>query len=223
MNNREMQEKVIPKQDEPMEPIEHDRGAEVDIDIEIDPTFKYLLLWGYIAVLASVVQFLIPMAAASEGGVKSWIIWTIAAALGLLISAKYINDDNRRGNYREIKSSTLSPIWGGFVVTALLVIALWGYTYAGLIYPMTGLLFTYALYLTTRTLGERWLYMGVAACAVFIVVFKFVDHKFYPLLMAVIVLLGNILPIHILISEEINKVKVRMKREEEEKRVEAES
>lgn len=175
------------------------------LNFEINPLYKYLLAWGYIATVALVVQFFSLITATAAGAPKSWIIWLVAGVLGFLVTAKFVSSDRKRRNFENYSDNRLSIIWGGYILTLILVFVLWGYDYQGLIYQMAGVVFVYGLYMTTRIVGERWLYMGVAACAVFVVAFKFVDHQYYTLIMAAIVILGNIMPIHILLSDEVNR------------------
>lgn len=158
---------------------------------------KYFLLWGYLIFAASAAHFLMvnytPFDERSSG-----ILWLGVTAIGILISVIMgIRDQREPGVVTYIESISLR-IWGGFMVCLVAIMILLRGEAGWYTYPAITFIYTYALYISTALYKIRWMYISVAICVVCLLLYNFVTFSYYPLLMALVVLVGNILPGHYL-------------------------
>ena len=158
---------------------------------------KHFLLWGYLIFLASIAHFVLINFTASGGEVIG-ILWLGVTAFGILISVIMgIRDHREPGVVTYIGSISLR-IWGGFMVCLVAIMILLRGEAGWYTYPAITFIYTYALYISTAVYKIRWMYISVAICVVCLLSYYFVTFSYYPLLMALTMLVGNILPGHFL-------------------------
>lgn len=158
---------------------------------------KHFLLWGYLIFLASIAHFVLINFTAS-GGEGSGIMWLGVTAIGILISVIIgIRDHREPGAVTYIGSISLR-IWGGFMVCLVTIMILLRGEAGWYTYPAITFIYTYALYISTALYKIKWIYISVAICMVCLLLYNAVPFSYYPLLMAVVMLVGNIFPGHYL-------------------------
>ncbi|MBK5195646.1 MAG: hypothetical protein JJE08_06395 [Proteiniphilum sp.] len=158
---------------------------------------KHFLLWGYLIFLASIAHFVLINFTASRGeGIG--LIWLGVTAFGILISVIMgIRDYRDPGVVTYIGSISLR-IWAGFMVCLVAIMILLRGEAGWYTYPAITFIYTYALYISTALYKIRWMYISVAVCVVCLLLYNTVSFSYYPLLMALVMLVGNILPGHYL-------------------------
>ncbi|MCD7970695.1 MAG: hypothetical protein LUF87_10120 [Alistipes sp.] len=157
---------------------------------------KYFVLWGYVVALASLAHFLGVV-------VPGWhvvgrYVWLVAFTVGVALTVVLSFRDRNRPQVRTYVSYMLRRIWITFGVAVVLVyILLWNID-GSLIYPSISLVYTMTLFLSASAFKLRWMYIPVAVCVLCMLGYKFLPAGFQPLIMAVMITTGNIVPGHIL-------------------------
>jgi len=164
-----------------------------------DGTAKYFILWGYIVVVTCLIHYAsFTFSSFGHNNMNSLLIWGVPSFIGLAISLYFAWQDNKRLIVKTYIVILVSRIWFGFMVLACLI----GFCLAGpmamLIYPAIGFLFTFALFLTACAFRLKWMYISVAICFVCLILYRLLGVSLYPLLMAIMLTSGMIVPGHII-------------------------
>ena len=158
---------------------------------------KYFLLWGYLIFLASIAHFVL-INFTAPGGERIGFLWLGVTAFGILISMIIgVRDHINSGVVTYIGSISLR-IWAGFLVCLVAIMILLKGEAGWYTYPAITFIYTYALYISTALYKIRWMYLSVAICVVCLLLYNYVPFSYYPLLMALVMLVGNIMPGHYL-------------------------
>ena len=158
---------------------------------------KHFLLWGYLIFLASIAHFVLINFTAS-GGEGIGLLWLGATAFGILISMIMGFRDYRKPRVVTYIGSISLRIWAGFLVCLVVIMILLRGEAGWYTYPAITFIYTYAFYISTAIYKIKWMYISVAICVVCLLLYNFVLYSYYPLLMALVMLVGNILPGHYL-------------------------
>lgn len=167
---------------------------------------KYFLIWGYIVALASLAHFAWMKIDYPVGVVSAGWLWIGAIILGAIITMAFAMKDKQREVVKTYTGSIGSSVWLGFGICCIAIFALLGGKYGAFIYPAISFVYTYALFLIAKIYRLKWLYCSVAAGIVIVVLYKFIGYVYFPLLMAVIIIIGNILPGHYINSKATENV-----------------
>lgn len=156
------------------------------------------LLWGYITFFAALAHFALINFTDLEQG-KTGIVWLFAMAIGGIISFVMSRRDAKKVIVFTYTDFVVSRVWLGFIVCILLILFFarigWG------TYPAITFLYMFALYVSAVAYRIKWMYIQVALCLVCVILYKFVPLTYYPLIMALAMLVGNIAPGHLLNSK----------------------
>lgn len=159
---------------------------------------KYFLLWGYVIALASLGHFIWLKMSPMEAATKAGNLWIVALVIGVVGTALFIFRDSKKTVVRTYTDLVGSAVWIGFGVGAFLISFLLSGKYGAFIYPAISFLYTYALFMTLRVYKYKWMWWCVAICFVLVLLYKFVPMLYFPLLMAAFMIVGNIIPGHII-------------------------
>lgn len=158
---------------------------------------KHFLLWGYLIFLASLAHFVMIHFTATRGE-GNGILWLGVTVIGIFISVIMgFRDHRKTGVVTYIESISLR-IWAGFMVCLVAIMIMLKGEAGWYTYPAITFIYTYALYISTVVYKIRWMYISVAVCVVCLLLYNTVPFSYYPLLMALVMLVGNILPGHYL-------------------------
>ena len=159
---------------------------------------KYSLLWGYIITIASLLHFASFMYSVETGICYSGVIWGVTTLLGLIITAIFAFQDKKKELVRTYTDSITNSLWIGFMGSLLLAGFILTGKYGFLIYPMATLLLTFTLFVNSRAYKMKWMYLYLAICLICTILYKFIPLLYYPLLMAISMIFGTIIPGHII-------------------------
>lgn len=159
---------------------------------------KYSLLWGYIITIAALAHFASLLYSVKEGIEYSGLIWGVATPVGLVITAILSIRDKKKEIIRTYTDSITGSLWIGFMCSMLLSGFILSGRYGFLIYPMATVLLTFTLFVNSRAYKMNWMYLYLAVCLVCAILYKFVPTIYYPLLMAIAMTCGTIIPGHII-------------------------
>ena len=159
---------------------------------------KYSLLWGYIIAIASLSHFVAFLHSVETGIHYSNIIWGVATPLGFVITAIFAFRDKKKELIRTYTDSITNSLWIGFMCSLLLSGIILSGKNGFLIYPMATLLMTFTLFVNSRAYKMKWMYTYLVICLVCTILYKFIPLLYYPLLMAISMTAGTIIPGHIL-------------------------
>ncbi|NLY24227.1 MAG: hypothetical protein GX042_04325 [Bacteroidales bacterium] len=158
---------------------------------------KGFLLWGYLIFAASAAHFVMLNYTTIDER-KSSILWLGATAIGVIINVIMGIMDHRKPGVVTYIGSISLRIWVGFLVCLIAIMILLRGEAGWYTYPAITFIYTYALYISTALYKIRWMYISVSICVVCLLLYKFIPFSYYPLLMAMVMLVGNILPGHYL-------------------------
>jgi hypothetical protein len=158
---------------------------------------KNFLLWGYLICAASFAHFIIVNFATSQV-VRSDLIWIGVTILGIVISLIMGFRDHGKWEVTTYVGSISLHIWSGFMVCLIAFLILAQGEAGWYTYSIITLLYTFALYISTAVLRLRWMYLSVVVCVICLLLYRVFPFNYYPLLMAVVMLAGNIIPGHFL-------------------------
>jgi len=158
---------------------------------------KNFLLWGYLICAASAAHFIIVNFATSQV-VRTDLIWIGVTILGIVISLIMGFRDHGKREVTTYVGSISLHIWSGFMVCLIAFLILAQGEAGWYTYSIITLLYTFALYISTAVLRLRWMYLSVAVCVICLLLYRVLPFNYYPLLMAVVMLAGNIIPGHFL-------------------------
>lgn len=158
---------------------------------------KHFLLWGYLICAASITHFIminfVPSIEKYNG-----ILWTWVTITGFLISLIMGFREHGKREVTTYVGSISLHVWSGFMACLLTIIILIPGETGWYSYPLITLLYTFALYISTAVLRLRWIYLSVGVCVICLLLYRVLSFNYYPLLMAVVMLAGNIVPGHYL-------------------------
>lgn len=158
---------------------------------------KHFLLWGYIIAFSSLAHFCIasflPQFATHIG-----YIWLTTTVLGFITSFIWGYRDRQKELVRTFMSDINGKVWIGFAIGVFLIYFFPIFKNLWYIYPSISVLYIYALFLSASIYKFKWMLLSVAIGFVCVILYKFVPYIYYPLLMAIIMLVGNIIPGHII-------------------------
>ena len=158
---------------------------------------KHFLLWGYLICAASIAHFVMINFIPSTEKFND-ILWTSVTITGFLISLIMGFRDHGRREVTTYIGSISLHVWSGFMACLLTILILLPAETGWYSYPLITLLYTFALYVSTAVLRIRWIYLSVAVCVICLLLYRLMPLNYYPLLMAVVMLAGNIIPGHYL-------------------------
>jgi len=158
---------------------------------------KHFLLWGYLICAASITHYIminfVPSIEKYNG-----ILWTWVTITGFLISLIMGFREHGKREVTTYVGSISLHVWSGFMACLLTIIILIPGETGWYSYPLITLLYTFALYISTAVLRLRWIYLSVGVCVICLLLYRVLSFNYYPLLMAVVMLAGNIVPGHYL-------------------------
>lgn len=159
---------------------------------------KYFLLWGYLVSITCIVHYLSYKLGGIDNLKFSFYIWNVPMAIGVAASFYFGWKDSKKETVSTYVGTMIGRIWIGFACTSLLVGLLLGGKYAVFIYPAISLVYAYATFLSASAYRMRWMYISAVVCLVCVILYKFVPFEEYPLLMAAMLICGNLIPGHII-------------------------
>lgn len=159
---------------------------------------KYLILWGYIVFLASVLHFAAIMKDLQYGADMSNWIWLIATVIGAIITIVLIVKDRKQKLVSTYTDTITSSVWCAFGISAFTLAFLLSGKAGVYIYPAILFIYTFSLFISAKAYKFRWMYLPVVICITCVLSYKFIPFTYYPLPMAIAMLCGNIIPGHML-------------------------
>lgn len=162
---------------------------------------KYFLLWGYLIAIVSLAHFALLMYDVTTANSAVGILWNVATALGIIVTVVFVVKDARKSVVSTYSSTILNSVWIGFAVMATTVSVLLSGKAGALIYPAITALYAFAIFMSARALRIKWMIWCAVACLVCVVLYRFLPPVYWPLLMAVAIIAGNILPGHFINSK----------------------
>lgn len=158
----------------------------------------YFLLWGYVIVIASILDFVIKF---TNLEINTGYVWIISVLIGAV--CHYIIGQKEKNN----KTTTThidfisSRVWLGFIAGVLVIqVFFWISGDFDFITPSILFIYTFALYLTAVVCKFKQLYISVAICVCCLFSYLFISPIYHTIPMAIAMLSGNIIPGHLLNS-----------------------
>ncbi|MDL2299449.1 hypothetical protein LJC21_01935 [Bacteroides sp. OttesenSCG-928-E20] len=159
---------------------------------------KYFVLWGYLVTITCLVHYASYKFWTIDNLNYSAFVWGISMTIGAIVSFYFGWKDRKKETVKTYVSSMVSRIWVGFACSSVLVYVLLMGKYAVFIYPAISLVYAYATFLSAGAFRMKWMYISAAICFICVILFKFVPFAEYPLLMATMLICGNLIPGHII-------------------------
>lgn len=158
---------------------------------------KYFILWGYLVTIGCLLHYVSYKFYDFNPGYSAYI-WGIPTGIGVIVSFYFGWKDSKRETVKTYISSMINRIWIGFACMAFLCSFLLMGKYGVFIYPAISLVYAYATYLSASAYRMKWMYISAAICFVCVVLYRFVPYAEYPILMAAMLICGNLIPGHII-------------------------
>lgn len=158
---------------------------------------KYFILWGYLVFLASLSLFLLDKFAEPRVGGYS-IIWLGVMVIGIIASFTMGYKDSKKTKVITYTDSIVRRIWLGFIIGLIAIMVLLSGKMGWYIYPAITFTYTFALYITAVAYKFKWMFVSVLVCFICVILYKYIGFDYYPLLMALAIVVGNIAPGHYL-------------------------
>jgi hypothetical protein len=158
---------------------------------------KYFILWGYLITITCVLHYASYKFFDMDPNYSGYL-WGIPTGIGIIISFYFGWKDGKKETVKTYVSSMISQIWIGFACMCLLISFLLLGKYGVFIYPAISLVYAYATYLSAHAFRMKWMFISAGACFVCIILYRFVPYAEYPLLMASMLVCGNLIPGHII-------------------------
>ena len=155
---------------------------------------KYFVLWGYLVAVTCLVHYISYKFGDVDNLRYSGYIWGIPMIIGVIVSFYFGWKDSKKEVVKTYTSSMISRIWIGFACTSVLISFLLAGKYAVFIYPAISLVYAYATFISAGAFRMKWMYISAAICVVCVILYRFVPYAEYPLLMATMLLCGNVIP-----------------------------
>lgn len=160
---------------------------------------KYFILWGYVILIPSIFAFLVYLFKLSSLGPITNNIWFVAYIVGAVATVAFIIRDKKKTIVKTYVEPIIGGVWMGFGVGVFFLIVILMYTKQGVYtYPSIVFLYTYALFISSRIYKLKWMNVSVVICFLSAISFLFLPFTYYPLVMAITMLCGNIIPGHLL-------------------------
>ena len=158
---------------------------------------KYFIMWGYLVFLASLLHFLLDKYAEPRASGYG-IIWLGIMVIGIITSIIMRCKESGRTKVITYTDSIVSRIWVGFIVSLITIMVLLNGKMGWYIYPAITFTYTFALYISAVVYKFKWMYISVLISFVCVIAYKYISFDYYPLLMGLVILVGNIIPGHYL-------------------------
>lgn len=155
---------------------------------------KYFVLWGYIITIACIAHYLSYKLGGLDKLSLSAFIWGIPTSIGIIVSVIFAWKDSKKQTVKTYVSTMTNHIWIGFACSCLLISLLLSGKYGVFIYPAISLVYVYAVFLSASALHLRGMYVSAAICLVCVILYRFIPFSEYPLIMAAMLLCGNLIP-----------------------------
>lgn len=157
---------------------------------------KYFVLWGYLVALTCIAHYVSYTFISPGNYVYSGYIWAVPMLIGAIISFYFGWKDSKKETVKTYIGTMVGRIWIGFACMSALI----SFMFAGhfMIYTGISLVYAYAVYLSASAYRMKWMYISAAICAVCTILYRFIPHTEYPLLMAAMLICGNLIPGHVI-------------------------
>lgn len=158
---------------------------------------KYFLLWGYLILISSLIHFTL-LITELKNSFDIGLVWGIAMCIGILVSFIWGYKDSKKQLVKTYMSEVNKKIWVGFTLFLFVLIFFSLENSIKYIYPSISLVYLFALYISSTLYQIKWMYISVLIGLICVICYKFVPLTYYPLVMAVLMLSGNIIPGYII-------------------------
>ena len=152
------------------------------------------ILWGYLVCATSLIHFLLLMFAPLEYKGQTGMIWLPMMLIGFIVTMIIVKKKSNQVITKTYIDTIVQKIWIGFMVALILIMILLNGKLGWYIYPSISFIYTFALYVSSVAYRIQSMLVAVVVCLICTITYKFVDYHFYPLLMAMVMICGNILP-----------------------------
>lgn len=169
----------------------------------VEDNGNFLLLWGHIYFIAPLMHFFVIKLAISDYitntqiGIYTSVIYGVAFLIGVIGHVILLKKEKRVKRTTTYAELILNSTWYGFMGGIFIVNIVFS-DYQMLIYPAIVLLYTFALYMTASIMKFKKLYISVAICVCCAILYKFIPNEYYPIPMAIVMLVGNVIPGYVL-------------------------
>lgn len=154
---------------------------------------KHFILWGYLVLISSVAHYLLELFS-QPIPYGYGVIWIGIVIIGITISLIMGYKDSKKKKIKTYTDTIVRNIWMGFIVSLIIIMV----TNQGMweIYPAITLVYTLALFISAVAYKFKWMYIPVILSLILLFAYQFIDTTHYPLIMAAIMIIGNIIPGH---------------------------
>ncbi len=157
---------------------------------------KHYLFWAYLACLTSLTHFLLTYFKIQT--IQGATLWYGALAIGAVVSLVLNYRDKQTIEKNSFSDILLLKTWFGFCLSLILAVYLLNSLTIWFIYPIATLLFTFTLYISSIAYRQYWFYAVVCISFIITLSYRGAEIHYYPLIMAVAMAVGGIIPGHIL-------------------------
>ena len=157
---------------------------------------KYFILWGYLIAAISIGHFILFQTKTADPWQVYGLLWIGFLVAGIVPTVIFAIRDSKKQKVRTYADNVISTVWITFGVCAISASVLIGGSFLN--YPVITLLYTFALAVSATAYRFRWMFACVAVTALCVIAYRFVGNSWYPLVMAVAMIAGNVVPGHII-------------------------
>ena len=162
---------------------------------EIGESSIFFLLWGYLAVSAAVIQYILLQFTSFA---EPTLVWPVFMGIGGILSLVISKRKKAKEGSRTYIARFIGFLWLGVISTLLLAIVIMGIQGWNGLYPIIILLYGLGTFVSGGILKFLPLKIGGICCWIIAVVAVWCDFPTQTLLIALALLLSYIIPGHIL-------------------------
>jgi len=163
-----------------------------------DDGFLYLL-WGYLVLVASSLEFFLLGFEITD---LHFMPWPILMTAGGIVSGIYIGRKNRQARVKTFTDNLMAYLWGGLFVCILLALfSLGAKNMWHIAYPVVMILYGIGTFVSGGVLKFRPLIFGGLVCWIGAAVSFHIEFYYQLPILAAVILLAYIIPGHILMTK----------------------
>jgi hypothetical protein len=162
----------------------------------IGKNYRYYLLWGYLVILACILEFLFMRVAHFN---QSYLVWPVVMGIGLVISGIFAWRQKRARTNSTFIGNIMSYLWGGWLFSFLILLLFANLRQEwNLIMPMTLVMYGLGIFVSGGVISFKPLIMGGIIAWAASVVAYFQPHDVQLLILTATVILAYVIPGYLL-------------------------
>jgi hypothetical protein len=162
----------------------------------IGENYRFYLLWGYLVALACSVEYILLQVVHYE---RHYYVWPVLMGFGMIVTGVLALRRQKAGTHRSFIGNIMSYLWGGWLVSFLLIIYFAVHLNNHIIIlPLTMVMYGMGVFVSGGVINYRPLIIGGIISWLTALIAFYQPYTLQLLLMTVTVIVSYIIPGHML-------------------------